>query len=209
MIYTYLNGPDEEVLLRPLEGVRDLRNRQMLSQQELADRAGVSLFTVQRIERGDGNVRPKTGRAIAEALGVRVEDLLGKAQAPLPDFEDERRLHYLRPWADYIYTLANNAEREIEQGHITDLNWAQEFNRDVITLTHLYNRLLPPPQQQTEGERVALLEFSGAIDRLNEVADQMDRAMEPVIAEMHREMYAREREERKAALQVIHGRLSA
>src|SRR4028119_715464 len=91
MLYTYLNGPDEEVLVRPLEGVRDLRNRRMLSQQELADLAGVSLFTVQRIERGEGSVRPKTGRAIAEALGVRVEDLLGKAQAPLPEFEVERR----------------------------------------------------------------------------------------------------------------------
>jgi transcriptional regulator with XRE-family HTH domain len=77
--------------LRPLEGVRDLRERRMLSQQELADRAGVSLFTVQRIERGEGSVRPKTGRAIAAALGVGVEDLLGKAQAPLPDFEVERR----------------------------------------------------------------------------------------------------------------------
>ncbi len=63
----------------------------MLTQQELAERAGVSLFTVQRIERGEGSVRPKTGRAIAGALGVGVEELLGKAQAPLPDFEDERR----------------------------------------------------------------------------------------------------------------------
>jgi transcriptional regulator with XRE-family HTH domain len=63
----------------------------MLSQQELADRAGVSLFTVQRIERREGSVRPKTGRAIAAALGVGVEDLLGKAQAPLPNFEVERR----------------------------------------------------------------------------------------------------------------------
>jgi len=61
----------------------------MLSQQELADRAGVSLFTVQRIERGEGSVRPKTGRAVAGALGVGVEALLGKAQAPLwPEFED-------------------------------------------------------------------------------------------------------------------------
>jgi transcriptional regulator with XRE-family HTH domain len=77
--------------VRALEGVRDLRERRMLTQQELADRAAVSLFTVQRIERGEGAVRPKTGRAIAEALGVRVEALLGKAQAPLPDFEDERR----------------------------------------------------------------------------------------------------------------------
>lgn len=51
----------------------------MLSQQELADRAGVSLFTVQRIERGEGSVRPKTGRAIAAALGVPIEELLPKA----------------------------------------------------------------------------------------------------------------------------------
>jgi transcriptional regulator with XRE-family HTH domain len=77
--------------VRPLEGVKELRERRMLSQQELADRAGVSLFTVQRIERREGSVRPKTGRAIAAALGVGVEDLLGKAQAPLPNFEVERR----------------------------------------------------------------------------------------------------------------------
>lgn len=70
--------------MRPLEGVRELRERRMLSQQELADRGGVSLFTVQRIERGEGSVRPKTGRAIAAALGVGVEDLLPKAQVPLP-----------------------------------------------------------------------------------------------------------------------------
>jgi transcriptional regulator with XRE-family HTH domain len=77
--------------LRPLEGVRDLRNRRMLSQQELANRAGVSLFTIQRIERGEGNVRPKTGRAIAEALGVGVEDLLRPTEGP-PSLEasDER-----------------------------------------------------------------------------------------------------------------------
>ena len=77
--------------MRALDGVRELRERRMLTQQELAERAGVSLFTVQRIERGEGSVRPKTGRAIAGALGVRVEDLLGKAQAPLPDFEDAQR----------------------------------------------------------------------------------------------------------------------
>jgi transcriptional regulator with XRE-family HTH domain len=55
----------------------------MLSQQEVADRAGTSLFTIQRIERGEGNVRPKTGRGVAAALGVPIEELLPKAQAPL------------------------------------------------------------------------------------------------------------------------------
>lgn len=67
--------------MRSLEGVRELRERRMLSQQELAKRAGVSLFTIQRIERGEGSVRPKTGRAVATALGVGVEDLLPKELA--------------------------------------------------------------------------------------------------------------------------------
>jgi transcriptional regulator with XRE-family HTH domain len=75
----------------------------MLSQQEVADRAGTSLFTIQRIERGEGNVRPKTGRGVAAALGVPIEELLPKVQAPLfrelPEsaLEDERR-GYPYPW---------------------------------------------------------------------------------------------------------------
>ena len=74
-----------------MERVRELRELRMLSQQELADRAGVSLFTIQRIERGEGSVRPKTGRAVSSALGVGVEELLPKAQAPLP-FEEPAEL---------------------------------------------------------------------------------------------------------------------
>jgi transcriptional regulator with XRE-family HTH domain len=87
--------------LQPLdaERVREWRHRRMLSQQEVADRAGTSLFTIQRIERGEGNVRPKTGRGVAAALGVPIEELLPKAQAPLfrepPEQEpaEERREH--------------------------------------------------------------------------------------------------------------------
>jgi transcriptional regulator with XRE-family HTH domain len=102
--------------LRPLEGVRELRERRMLSQQELAHRAGVSLFTIQRIERGEGSVRPKTGRAIAAALGVGVEDLLPKAQAPLPDFDvRERRAPTLRSQINLVNNFADYAEQEIER----------------------------------------------------------------------------------------------
>jgi transcriptional regulator with XRE-family HTH domain len=85
--------------LQPIdaERVKEWRHRRMLSQQEVADRAGTSLFTIQRIERGEGNVRPKTGRGVAAALGVPIEELLPKAQAPpsptqppLNGFEEER-----------------------------------------------------------------------------------------------------------------------
>ena len=86
--------------MQPLdaERVKEWRHRRMLSQQEVADRAGTSLFTIQRIERGEGNVRPKTGRGVAAALGIPIEELLPKAQAPtsptqppLNGFEEERR----------------------------------------------------------------------------------------------------------------------
>jgi transcriptional regulator with XRE-family HTH domain len=105
--------------LRPLEGVRELRERRMLSQQELAYRAGVSLFTIQRIERGQGSVRPKTGRAIAAALGVGVEDLLPKAQAPLPDFDvQERRTEarVVESCIGYVVGRAKYYEEELERG---------------------------------------------------------------------------------------------
>ncbi len=55
--------------------VRELREQNWLTQQELADAVGVSLYTVQRMERGDGGVRPATARATARVLGVTVDDL--------------------------------------------------------------------------------------------------------------------------------------
>jgi DNA-binding XRE family transcriptional regulator len=192
-----------------------IRAREMLGYavETTAQEAGVSKNSVLRAEHEE-DIRPVTARKIAAALGVRVADLIGesetlKAEAPPlePSLEDalaeERRLHYLNPWADYVQLLARNVEREIEQGHVTDLNWCGEFTRDVISLTHLYNRILPPPEEQTEGERLELLRLSEAIDRLHQVAEKMDQAMEPVITEMHREMYAKERERRKAAFNSI------
>jgi transcriptional regulator with XRE-family HTH domain len=194
--------------------LREWRERRALTQVELAEKAGVSERSVAGYEAGHG-ARPPTVRRLAEALGIEVTDLMGDAAHPKVEsrssleptlfngLEDERRLHYLRPWPEYVELLANNVEREIEQAHVKDLNWWHEFNRDVTSLTHLYNRVLPPPTEQTEGERLELLRFSEAIDRLNEVADKMDHAMEPVIAEMHKEMYAKERERRKAAFNAI------
>jgi DNA-binding XRE family transcriptional regulator len=55
----------------------------MLSQEELAERAGISRFTVQRVERGEGGVRPKTGRELAKALGVAIEELYEESARPL------------------------------------------------------------------------------------------------------------------------------
>jgi transcriptional regulator with XRE-family HTH domain len=54
-----------------------IRRKQALTQQELANRAGVSLVTINRLERGY-TARPQTVRKLAEALGVAPSDLLGE-----------------------------------------------------------------------------------------------------------------------------------
>jgi transcriptional regulator with XRE-family HTH domain len=99
--------------LQPLdaERVKEWRHRRMLSQQEVADRAGTSLFTIQRIERGEGNVRPKTGRGVAAALGIPIEELLPKAQAPL--FRGLPEQVPAEEWREsrFAMTIANAAER--------------------------------------------------------------------------------------------------
>jgi transcriptional regulator with XRE-family HTH domain len=106
------------------EKVKEWRHRRMLSQQEVADRAGTSLFTVQRIERGEGNVRPKTGRGLAAALGVPIEELLPKAQAPLfrelPEQEpsEERRDYGSNVWEriNLLEGAAEQWQRFIDEG---------------------------------------------------------------------------------------------
>jgi DNA-binding XRE family transcriptional regulator len=53
--------------------VRRLREDQLMSKAELARRAGVSVLTVDRIERGE-SCRMDTKRKIILALGLKVSD---------------------------------------------------------------------------------------------------------------------------------------
>ncbi len=94
-----------------------MREHRFWSQEELAERAGVSRATIYKAEGGAG-VAPKTGRALAEALGVPPEDLLPKAEAPSasgqrdqeePIFRMARRLALQRAQQDQ---QAENRARE-------------------------------------------------------------------------------------------------
>jgi DNA-binding XRE family transcriptional regulator len=53
--------------------VRSLREDQLLSKSELARRAGVSVLTIDRVEKG-ANCRLDTKRKIILALGLKVAD---------------------------------------------------------------------------------------------------------------------------------------
>jgi transcriptional regulator with XRE-family HTH domain len=63
-------------VLRIGDKLRDTRKRKLLTQQELADRAGIGVNTVIRIERNQVDPQGRTIRKLAEALGVAPSELL-------------------------------------------------------------------------------------------------------------------------------------
>ena len=65
--------------------VQRLRQEKLMSKAELARRAGVSVLTIDRVERGN-ECRVDTKRKIILALGYRVED----RRKVFPDIGSER-----------------------------------------------------------------------------------------------------------------------
>ena len=63
----------------PLTHLRAWREFRVLSQAELAEKAGVSRSTVLLIEKGESSVNPATVGRLAAALGVSRETLAHKA----------------------------------------------------------------------------------------------------------------------------------
>lgn len=59
-----------------LPRLRMWRERRALTQQELADKAGITRVALQRIESGLAEPRPPTVRRLAEALRVELDDLM-------------------------------------------------------------------------------------------------------------------------------------
>jgi transcriptional regulator with XRE-family HTH domain len=56
--------------------LRDLRKRALLTQAQLAERSGVAISTVIRIERNQVEPQGRTIRKLAEALGVEPHELV-------------------------------------------------------------------------------------------------------------------------------------
>jgi transcriptional regulator with XRE-family HTH domain len=188
--------------LRPLdaERVKEWRHRRMLSQQEVADRAGTSLFTIQRIERGEGNVRPKTGRGVAAALGIPIEELLPKAQVPLfrepPEYEllDERRAEATGRSAEERVEISNALAESIEHlnsGYRDALEQFAGGAPDEIfplymqaSLTHIGAKTIAEDAGYSDdsdgdspAERAAKQKIRGALALLEETSDEIERVM--------------------------------
>jgi transcriptional regulator with XRE-family HTH domain len=56
--------------------LRDLRKRALLTQEQLAERSGIAISTVIRIERNQVEPQGRTIRKLAEALGVEPQELV-------------------------------------------------------------------------------------------------------------------------------------
>ena len=56
--------------------LRELREHKALSLRELAERSGVALATIHRVEQGKTGAWPRTVRKLAEALEVEPHELL-------------------------------------------------------------------------------------------------------------------------------------
>lgn len=66
-----------------LTRLKDVRQRKALTQQQLAEKAGVNRVTIARIEGGKDEPFPTTVRKVADALGVEPEELLAPPAEPL------------------------------------------------------------------------------------------------------------------------------
>ncbi len=73
---------DEPANIRQALGraVKDLRDQHRLTQEELADRAGVHAHYISDIERGKRNVAVVNLTYIADAFGLTASDLLSVAK---------------------------------------------------------------------------------------------------------------------------------
>jgi transcriptional regulator with XRE-family HTH domain len=56
--------------------IKELRDARALTQEEVAEKAGITVAALSRIERNTAEPRPTTRRKLARALGVEPEELV-------------------------------------------------------------------------------------------------------------------------------------
>jgi transcriptional regulator with XRE-family HTH domain len=56
--------------------IKQLRDARALTQEEVAEKAGITVAALSRIERNNAEPRPTTRRKLARALGVEPEELV-------------------------------------------------------------------------------------------------------------------------------------
>jgi transcriptional regulator with XRE-family HTH domain len=102
-------GHLDEVRVRFGAALREWRIRQQMTQEQLAERSGLSYKFIGEVERGKGNPTLTTISQLASALDVRLSELVAGADQPRPARNDyrisKRDLQVVREAAASIETL--------------------------------------------------------------------------------------------------------
>lgn len=100
-----------DVFARFGSALREVRLRQALTQEQLAERAGLTYKAIGEIERGRGNPRLATMNRLADALGVNLRDLLpgGAAGSEPQDYRITDALQVVRDALDSIEVALSNS----------------------------------------------------------------------------------------------------
>lgn len=66
--------------MRVLWRLRDIRDERAMTQEELAEAAGVGQDTISQLERHEREAQPRTIKKLAKALGVEPRELMKEEQ---------------------------------------------------------------------------------------------------------------------------------
>jgi transcriptional regulator with XRE-family HTH domain len=155
-----------------MDEIRRIRKERGLSQQRLAELAGVDKVTIVHIEGGKVSPKVETLEKLARALDVEVADFFPKAQEPLLDFSEERReldataldedlAKDLRQQTEFrLQELNSNLEQagddqeQREKAYRNLKNWWVWFLQPIMTV-HKYIPEIPGPALLREGDITA------------------------------------------------------
>ena len=87
------NLPEEAVDVRVRRRLRELRTERGLTLQQVAERASIDLSTLSRLEAGKRRLALDHLPALAAALGVSADELLGSARPEDPRVRERPRTH--------------------------------------------------------------------------------------------------------------------
>ncbi|MBF4470764.1 MULTISPECIES: helix-turn-helix domain-containing protein [Flavobacterium] len=111
------------------QGVKELRKREALSQDELARKAGLSLRTVQRVENGETIPTAETLKRLASVLGVAPNELI--------EFESEKEVPkiVLKTKHEYVHFF----EDKLVFSKTPDINLVADYSKSV---TYVFRTLM-------------------------------------------------------------------
>ncbi len=144
------------------------------------------------IENGKRNLTTTTLAKLARALDVEVADLFPKAQASLPDLEDERRIALEQLFENLRIRITSTADRWIHAAETGLMFWSEdaalaysiEMNTEAAQLFGFVSEALEPALERLlagtltlRSEQRKLIE---AMERLNKAVEAANAAADAV-----------------------------